>query len=122
VSELAVGVDRQRLVEHVLEDGLQAGEALAARAAAVRLDRPVLGVEVLGEDGSVGGQLRQAPHGLAGRLSEPVRVPRAVDRLVGRLASGLAGELHEVLDRRPRRDHRRPAGHRRLPERLQRRP
>ena len=102
VAERPERVDRQRLDERVLQQRLEAREALAARAARVGLDRPAAVVEVVQHDREVLRQLR-------GGLGELVEV---LDRGVGGLDRDLAGDrrLAERLDRRQRGVRERRAG------------
>ena len=83
VPERPERVDRERLVEHVLEQRLEPGEALAARAARVGLDRAVLRVEVLQDDRQVLRELAGARAALTRRRGELVE-----DRDRRRRASG----------------------------------
>ena len=87
-------VDRQRLDEGVLEKRLEAGEALAAGAARVRLDSAAAVVQIVQHD-------RQVLCELRGGLGELVEVR---DRGVGRLDRDLAGRrgLAQGPDRRKR--------------------
>src|SRR4051795_6260239 len=83
VDRAVVDVDRQHLVIHVLEQGLEAGVALAARAARIGLGGEVAVVEVFEDRREVAAELRRA-------LGELVEQRDRRTRRGGRLAAGLA--------------------------------